>query len=388
MCIKNTHLEKEEPMARNILRVTGSAVVLFMLMLFFHPSLLWGGADLKVQVTVRAANIRFKPSLDSPVIGRATNGQVFKVIRKIGDWYSIELPPDREGVVLSGFIHQSVVKEVQEETPPPIQTIQPQLEKKEKGAPAQKQEQEAHAPPPPSQLSGEEEEDASTRTSGKKFFVRLGGGYGSKSYDYGHSWNFDLYYEEGQVTEDYRIDSSGPAFDAGIGFYFIKNMAIEVSFIPASGKTKGTFAASIPHPLYFESPRETTWENANLKYSASEINLNLLFSQSLFPELSIYLTAGGTYFSGIKVENLKLVNWNENGYPYFDVSVTPQYSLYSKDTFGFNAGGGVDFFITPTIGLNLNVRYSDGTAEMEIEGNKVSIKTGGIRATGGIKFAF
>ncbi|MGQ9673728.1 MAG: outer membrane beta-barrel protein [Candidatus Aminicenantales bacterium] len=372
-------------MARNILSVSGCALVLFISMLFLQPSLLQGSADLKVQVTVRTANIRFKPSLDSPVIGKATNGQVFKVIRKIDDWYSIELPPDREGRVLSGFIHQSVVREVREETPRPGPSIQPQPEKKEKAAPTQKQEQEAPAQPPP-RLS--REEVASTAASGKKFFVRLGGGYGSKSYNYGRSWNFDLYYEKGEITEDYRIDSSGPVFDVGIGFYFLKSLAVEVSFIPASGKTSGTFTASFPHPLYFDSARETNWDNPSLKYSASEINFNLLFSQPLSSRLSIYLTAGGTYFSGIKVENLKLVNWNENGYPYSDVSVTPQYSLYSKDTFGFNAGGGADFFITPTVGLNLNVRYSDGTAEMEVEGNKVSIKTGGIRATGGIKFAF
>ncbi len=372
-------------MTGNILKVTGYAMVLFMLMLFFQPSLLWGSADLKVQVSVRVANIRFKPSLDSAVIGKATDGQVFKVIGRVGDWYSIELPPDREGVVLTGFIHQSVVKEVVEETPRPGPSIQPQPEKVGKEAPAQKQEQFS---PLPSSPPVHREEVSSRSALRKKFFVRLGGGYGSKSYSYGHSWNFNLYHEEGQVTEDYSIDASGSAFDAGIGFYFYKNMAIEVSFIPASGKTKGIFTASFPHPLYFESPRETTWENANLKYSASEINLNLLFSQPLFSKLSIYLTAGGTYFSGIKVENLKLINWNENGYPYLDVSVSPQYSLYSKDTFGFNAGGGFDFFITPALGLNLNVRYSDGTAEMEMEGNKVSIKTGGIRATGGIKFVF
>lgn len=171
-------------------------------------------------------------------------------------------------------------------------------------------------------------------------------------------------------------------FDARIGFYFLKSLAIEGSFIPASGKTMGTFTASIPHPLYFDSARETTWENGNLKYSASEINFNLLFSRPLSSRLTIYLTAWGTYFSGIKVENLKLVNLNEKGYPYFDVNVAPQYSFYSKDTFGFNASGGVDFFISPTVGLNLNVRYSDGTAEMEVDGNKISIKAGGVRATG------
>ncbi len=375
-------------MKGNNLKVTGCALVLFMMILFLEPSLLCGSTDLRVQVVVRVANIRFKPGLDSAIIGKATTGQVFKVIGKIGEWYSIELPSDKEQINLTGFIHQSVVKEVIEEIPRPSPSIQPQPQRNEKATSPQKQEQTKESYSPTSSPPTYRQEAPSSPALRKKIFIRLGGGYGSKSYPYGHSWNFNLYHEEGQVTEDYRIDSSGTAFDAGIGFYFFKNMAIEISFIPASGKTKGTFTASFPHPLYFESPREAAWENANLKFSASEINLNLLFSLPLFSKLSFYLTAGGTYFSGVKIENLKLINWNENGYPYLDVSVNPQYSLYSKDAFGFNAGGGLDYFVSPSLGLNLNVRYSDGTAAMEIEGKNVSIKTGGIRATGGIKFAF
>lgn len=159
-------------MARKILRVSVCTLVLFIPMLFLLPSLLRGSTDLKVQVTVRVANIRLKPSLDSPVIGKATKGQVFKVIRRISDWYSIELPPDPEGMLLSGFIHQSVVMEVGEEIPRPGPSIQPKPEKKEKAPFPQKQEQEVPAPLPP-RLS--REEVASTPASGKKFFIRLGG---------------------------------------------------------------------------------------------------------------------------------------------------------------------------------------------------------------------
>lgn len=356
-------------------------LILLTLVILLARSYQLYGADLKIKVIVRAANIRLKPSLDSPIIGKGLNGQVFTVVKKTGDWYSINLPPDEKGIVISGFIHRSVVQELVADTVQPAQKKEPEPEKKTVTAEKKKP---VGSPFP----AATQKEAPLSRSPRQKFFVRLGGGYASKSYAYGDSWAFDLYHEEGQVSEDYSIDSSGTAFDAGVGFYFFKNLGVEISFIPASGKTTGSFSASFPHPLYFDSSREKTWENANLKYSASEININLLLSLPVFSKLDVYFTLGGTYFSGIKIENLKLINWNETGYPYSDLSVSPQYSVYSASTYGFNAGGGLDFFLIHHIGLNVNVRFSEGTAEMEVEGNKFSIKTGGLRATAGIKFTF
>jgi len=376
-------IKKEKPMPEKKERLYVRLLALSALVFLLSQSFELYGADLKIKVIVRSANIRLKPSLDSPVIGKGLSGQVFTVIKKIGEWYSINLPPDKEGIVLSGFVHQSVVQEMVEDTGRRAQQTEPKPEPEKKAVIQEKEE--TYSPP---SLSVGQREDPLSRSPRKKFFVRLGGGYASKSYAYGNSWDFSLYHEEGHVTEGYSIDSSGTIFDGGVGFYFFKNLAIEISFVPASGKTKGTFSASFPHPLYFNSAREKTWENAALRYAASEINLNLLLAVPLFSKLDVYFSLGGTYFSGIKIENLKVINWNETGYPYFDLSVSPQYSNYSNDTYGFNAGGGLDFYFTPNLGLNINVRYSDGEAEIEVEGNKFTIKAGGLRATGGIKFTF
>lgn len=340
--------------------------------------------DLKIRVIVKTANIRLKPSLDSPVIGKALNGQVFTVLKKIGDWYSITLPPDEKGIVISGFIHQSVVEELIADIPKQIQKEEAVPEKK----PAATEKKEPPSPPVSSKPPIQKEHEPPSRPSRNKFFVRLSGGYASKTYTYGNSWAFTLYHEDGQVKEDYEINSSGVTFDGGVGFLFIRNMGIEISFIPATGKTKGSFSASFPHPLYFNYPREKIWENTGLKYSASEINLNLIYTLPLFSKLHVYLTLGGTYFAGVKIENLKVINWNETGYPYFDLNVSPQYSLYSKNNFGFNAGGGIDFFFADNFGLNANIRYSEGEAKIDVEGTTFSIKTGGLRATAGIKLTF
>ena len=69
------------------------------------------GAELKIIVKVNSANVRLKPALDSPVVGKARMGLILDIREKLEDWYLVELPPDGNGTSVRGYIHQSVVEE-------------------------------------------------------------------------------------------------------------------------------------------------------------------------------------------------------------------------------------------------------------------------------------
>jgi opacity protein-like surface antigen len=348
---------------------------------FFACSLAAQAENMKIRISVKRANVRLKPTLQSQTIGTALEGQVFEALQTTGDWYRINLPPDSSGVTVFGYVHKSVVQEVEEKVSAraPDKAAIPTQE-----PPDPKPKSVSPLPARLSETSG----SSPFRPARKKFFVRLSGGYNSMTYPYESNWSFPLYHEDGLVAEDYEIKASGVALDAGIGYLFHKNVGVELSFIPASGKSRGTFSASFPHPLYFDTPREETWENGSLRYSASELNLNLLFIFPLFSRLHAYVTAGGTYFLNVKIENLKVINWEEVGYPYFEVNVSPEYASYSQNVFGFNGGAGLDYWIAQSMGINVHFGYSDGKAKFDIEGNEIEIKTGGLRAMAGIKFIF
>ncbi len=332
------------------------------------------GADLRIEVKVRSANVRLKPDMESPVVGNAAMGLVLRAEKKTGEWYLVELPPDANGVSVRGYLHASVVKEISAAAPAPKAGIEPKPAR-----PAIK--------PAAKPTAGKK---APARVSGarKKLYVRLGAGYATKSFDYDNSWSFPMYGESGSASESYAVDASGVAFDAGVGFMFTPSLGVELSFTPASGKSKGTFAASFPHPFYFDLPREKSWTKDSLKYSASELNLDILYAFPVTQRISLYVCAGGTYFIGVKIESLKSLDWAESGYPYLDLNVTPQYASYSASTFGFNAGAGVDYRLSESMAVNLNARYSSGSAKIKIEGNTVTIPAGGLKATAGIKFGF
>ena len=329
-------------------------------------------ADLKVEVVVRSANVRLDPAMDSPVVGNAVLGLVLRAEKKAGEWYLVELPADGTHPAIKGYVHESVVREVTVKGPA----------RKPAVAPRPSVRRDAVRP------AAVKKARAGGTAAPKKVYIRIGAGYGTKSFDYTASSTFAMYGETGSSSERYAVDAAGVSFDAGIGFMFTRSLGVELSFTPASGKSAGTFAAAFPHPFYFELPREKSWTNDGLKYSASELDLDVLYAFPLARRIGLYVCAGGTYFLGVKIESLKSLNWSETSYPYFDLNVNPAYSGYSAGAFGFNAGAGLDYRLSEGMAVNLNARYSSGSAKIKLETGEVAIPAGGLKATAGIKFAF
>ena len=68
----------------------------------------------KIQVLLEKTNIRAEPDLISEVIHQVQLGISLQAVGKAGEWYLVNLPPDEEGLIISGYIHQSFVQEIQE----------------------------------------------------------------------------------------------------------------------------------------------------------------------------------------------------------------------------------------------------------------------------------
>jgi hypothetical protein len=63
-----------------------------------------------LKVVAARANVRLKPDLGSPVIGQVAKGTILESTGKVGDWYAVNLPPDEDGIVVSGYLHLSTVE--------------------------------------------------------------------------------------------------------------------------------------------------------------------------------------------------------------------------------------------------------------------------------------
>ena len=66
----------------------------------------------KIQVILEKTNIRAEPDFKSEVIHQVQLGISLQAVGKAGEWYLVNLPPDEEGLIISGYIHQSFVQEI------------------------------------------------------------------------------------------------------------------------------------------------------------------------------------------------------------------------------------------------------------------------------------
>ena len=85
--------------------------VFFLIFLFLFEVFFFGSEESvkMIQIKVQKANIRLKPTIESPIISAAPIASVFFSYQKIGNWYEIDLPPDERGIIVTGFVHESIV---------------------------------------------------------------------------------------------------------------------------------------------------------------------------------------------------------------------------------------------------------------------------------------
>ncbi len=83
----------------------------------------------KIKAISEKANIRAKPSIKSKITYTVPLGTTLKSVGKAGEWYKVDLLPDKEGIVVSGYIHQIFIEEMIEKVPraPKIKVKKPRI---------------------------------------------------------------------------------------------------------------------------------------------------------------------------------------------------------------------------------------------------------------------
>ncbi len=93
-----------------------SCLALMILLIFPIKSI---AQELRIKVKVEKANIRLKPSMDSPIVTQAGAGTEFAVLETAGQWYLVEHRPEGSEYALAGYIHESVIEIISGAPPPP-----------------------------------------------------------------------------------------------------------------------------------------------------------------------------------------------------------------------------------------------------------------------------
>jgi len=88
---------------------------------------------IKLRVSVNIAKVRLKPSVDSLILAEVHLGTILEFRERKDHWIRVNLPPDENGYVISGYINENQVEQIEKETSE--KSIPPLVEIKKRAAP-------------------------------------------------------------------------------------------------------------------------------------------------------------------------------------------------------------------------------------------------------------
>jgi uncharacterized protein YgiM (DUF1202 family)/outer membrane protein W len=256
----------------------------------------------KVRVINEIAFIRALSDPASRVISQTEAGTEFQIEQKAESWYRIKLPPNKDGIVLFGFIHESDVEELFEKVP-----LTPKTEEKEKiiDETEKIEEEEARKEEQPEEIYPLGIE------SDKNLSIGINGGYSHL------------------LCSSY---GGGLFFGGKVNFYFSRYFGFELNGFYLQGNVTGSSQGL-----------------SDGKLTLIPLQLSLTGRLAINEKIVVYVLGGG----GININSFSLDPEIQNGWSDLDFE-----AIESVDNFvGFHFGAGIDYFIQENLALNFDVRY-------------------------------
>lgn len=217
-----------------------------------------------------------------------------------------------------------------------------------------------------------------------KFKLLLDGLYGFEL-EYGETRSFQEFAETGSLDVNYASDA-GPGFGVGLQWNPTPRFGLRASgtFVKRDGSA--SFVGRLPHPLYFNRPREVAGELTGLAYKESSGHLDLVFAAGS-GKLDVSLFAGGSL---IKVQaDLAGRLEKTEAYPYDEIDASLRPTSVSDSPFGFNAGIGLDYLFSDRLAFGAQFFFSRATAELATsDGASLEVDAGGPHVSAGLRLMF
>ncbi len=193
--------------------------------------------------------------------------------------------------------------------------------------------------------------------------------------------------EAAPVTTELSLAASG-VFEAGARVRVDRRLSVGVLGFVTSGTASGTLDARLPHPLYFNQPREITGDLSGLTRKERGVHLELALPLRVTARGELTLLGGPSYFH---VEQALITDLTySDSYPYDTATLDDTTSTVAKKAgLGFNIGAELTRRVSRSARVALLGRYSRGTLRLSAAaGNEVELHAGGIQIGVGLRFSF
>ncbi len=228
---------------------------------------------------------------------------------------------------------------------------------------------------------------AAAQVSNPRVFISVNAGIQPAPSGLSDRFTFEAELETATVDVDYPFEQA-TIIDGGAAVRLWKRLGAGVAVSSYARDGSAAVDASIPHPFFFEQPREVTGDATDITRSESAIHAQLVYIVHTSERLRILFSAGPSRIA-VEQEIVTGVQYDES-FP-FDTatfrSATTQLLKGSK--IGFNVGADVGYMITRMFGVGGMVRFSRADIDLDGPANRsISVEAGGVQVGGGIRVVF
>lgn len=214
------------------------------------------------------------------------------------------------------------------------------------------------------------------------FHINFGGLVGSSDLD--QPGSFPLYDET--ALFNVRGDVGGGAlFDIGGGVRVWRRLYAGLSYSRTSDSSSAALSGTVPHPLFFDTPRPISGTVSGLDHTEHAVHLQAVWRQPIRTpvDLDVALFVGPTFFS-VNQDAVSALAVTE---PTPDLASVTTASI-SEGATGFHIGADVAYRVTRRIGIGLLLRYAGGSVDLPVANQETSLDVGGLHVGAGVRVGF
>lgn len=221
----------------------------------------------------------------------------------------------------------------------------------------------------------------------ERVHISLNGAFQSTTNDFSDRFEFERYLETGSTDVDYPV-KGGFIFDAGAGYRFWKNLAAGVSVSYFTRDEVASTTTSVPHPFFFNQPREVTGDATGVKRSETAVHVQAMYLIKSGGPLRLVLSGGPSFFN-VEQDLVTEVTITET-FPFDTAAFGAAVKSRKKGSaVAFNVGADVMWMLNRTLGVGGLVRYSRASVDLDATTSRtISVDAGGVYAGGGIRLVF
>jgi hypothetical protein len=221
-----------------------------------------------------------------------------------------------------------------------------------------------------------------------RIYVSVNGAFQTAGDDFGETVTFRENAEDGRFSTDYRV-KSGPALNLSVGASVWRNIGVGVGVTRYSKNTPTEFTASVPHPFFFNRPREVEGEVAGIEREELAVHVQARATFVPTPRIQAVVFGGPSFF---KVKQ-GIVNDFEitEEYPYDTATFSRGlFTTVDESKIGFNVGADVGYFFTRQVGVGGSVQWAGTTIDAPASGStgSLEIRAGGLQVGAGLRLRF